>query len=176
MRLKGVKGYSTFSQSGGAPCTMITWRNTMNPMERQTRISCLEEGTGLKAKLFYGGEQPRKACPRIIRCWGNTVATTTRKSTVALLCCWDAHSLGIKAAKRGSLQTSPALLPTPPSPTPPCATPAAPQASRLPACPGLQSTGSHRAGHRTEHTGAHSDPRSLMPCSRYSGSEYVSKN
>ena len=41
---------------------------------------------------------------------------------------------------------------------------------------GLQSTGSHRAGHRTEHTGAHSDPRSLMPCSRYSGSEYVSKN
>ena len=135
MRLKGVKGYSTFSQSGGAPCTMITWRNTMNPMERQTRISCLEEGTGLKAKLFYGGEQPRKACPRIIRCWGNTVATTTRKSTVALLCCWDAHSLGIKAAKRGSLQTSPALLPTPPSPTPPCATPAAPQASRLPACP-----------------------------------------
>lgn len=72
--------------------------------------------------------------PRIIRCWGNTVATTTRKSTVALFYVADAHSLGIKA-KRGSLQTSPALLPTPPSPTPPCATPAAPQASRLPACP-----------------------------------------
>ena len=49
--------------------------------------------------------------------------------------CWDAHSLGIKAAEGGREQTSPALLPTPASPTPPCATPAAPQAARMPACP-----------------------------------------
>lgn len=56
-----------------------------------------EGGTGLKAKLVYGGEQHREARPRIIRCWGSTMTAATRKSTAVLLCRWDAHGPGIKA-------------------------------------------------------------------------------